>query len=58
LEKLKGKDHFGDVGVHVKVILKRILKKYALWLSIGLKWLMMFPLADFSEHANKYLGIS
>jgi hypothetical protein len=37
--KLKSRDHFGNLGVDVRIILKWILKKCYMTLWIGVMWL-------------------
>jgi hypothetical protein len=36
---VKGRDHFGDLGVDRRVILKRILEKYGTTMRTGISWL-------------------
>jgi hypothetical protein len=36
---LKARDHLGDIGAGVRIILKRILKKYGVKMWAGFIWL-------------------
>jgi hypothetical protein len=53
---LKEKDHYGDIGVYGKILLKRTLKRYSVRLQTGFNPLRLETNGRILYHGNELSG--